>query len=242
MTDVGHVVPLTRPARESKRFHFTVACFALSALTLGLVVTSPHPAGASGLSNDRQKAKVLLSQINRLNGEVSLLGQKYDEALIKLHALNAQIANTKNIIANIESNERKGHRQLQADVVFAYVTNGGNASNNPLFAKNASRASATNVYSQLAAGNINTTIANLKTDKIRLLQDRGLLRAEDANARVYTRSAAHSLNKANVIQAQLKNSLSQVKGQIASDVDFQFTGLGREDDLLNQGTQDLAGF
>ncbi len=218
MTDVGHEVPLTRPARESKRFHFTVACFALSALTLGLVVTSPHPAGASGLSNDRQKAKVLLSQINRLNSEVSLLGQKYDEALIKLHALNAQIANTKNIIANIESNEKKGHRQLQADVVFAYVTNGGNASNNPLFAKNASRASATNVYSQLAAGNINTTIANLKTDKIRLLQDRGLLRAEDANARVYTRSAAHSLNKANVIQAQLKNSLSQVKGQIASDV------------------------
>ncbi len=209
MTDVGHEVPLTRPARESKRFHFTVACFALSALTLGLVVTSAHPAGASGLSNDRQKAKVLLSQINRLNGEVSLLGQKYDEALIKLHALNAQIANTKNIIANIESNERKGHRQLQADVVFAYVTNGGNASNNPLFAKNASRASATNVYSQLAAGNINTTISHLKTDRIELIEERGLLKAEDRNALSLALAAGRSLHKGNIIQAQLKNELAQ---------------------------------
>jgi cell wall-associated NlpC family hydrolase len=217
VTDVEHLVLSTRPAGEVKRFRCVGVALALSALSFGLVATSA-PAGASNLGNARTKAKVLLSQINRMNGEVSLLGQKYDEALIKLHRYNAQIADTKNIIANIEANENKGHRQLQADVVFAYVTNGSNEADNPLFTKNASTAGATNIYSQLAAGNISTTISNLKTDRIKLIEDRGLLNAEDANARSLARAAAHSFNKSNIIAAQLKNSLSQVKGQIATFV------------------------
>lgn len=188
----------------------------LGTLSLGLVASTSAVAGASGLSDARQEATTLLHQINHMSNEVSLLGQKYDEALIKLHKLNNQIADTKEIIANIEANEKKGHRQLQADVIFAYVTNGGVSAANPLFTKNASRAAATTIYSQLAAGNINTTIENLKTDKIQILQDRGLLRAEDAHARNFTREAAHSLNRADVIQAQLKNTLSRVKGRIAT--------------------------
>lgn len=209
-------MPSTRPARDSKTVRLALFGVALSTLALGLVATMAPVAGASGLSDSRQEATTLLHQINHMSNEVSLLGQKYDEALIKLHKLNNQIADTKSIIANIESNEKRGNRQLQADVIFAYVTNGGTMASNPLFTKNASRAAATNVYSQLAAGNINTTIENLKTDKIQIIQDRGLLRAEDANARNYTRDAAHSLNKADVVQAQLKSTLSRVKGRIGT--------------------------
>jgi cell wall-associated NlpC family hydrolase len=217
VTDVEHFVLSTRPAGEVKRIRCAVAAIALSALSLGLVVTST-PAGASNLSNERAKAKILLRQINHMNGEVALLGQKYDEALIKLHKYNNQIADTKAIVANIEANENKGQRQLRADVVFAYVTNGADEGNNPLFTKNASRAGAATVYSALAAGNISNTISNLKTDRIKLAEDRGKLDAEDRNARALTRAAAHSLNKGNVIQAQLNNSLKQVKGQIATFV------------------------
>jgi cell wall-associated NlpC family hydrolase len=217
VTDVEHFVLSTRPAGEVKRIRCAVAAIALSALSMGLVVTST-PAGASNISNERAKANILLRQINHMNGEVALLGQKYDEALIKLHKFNNQIADTKAIVANIEANENKGQRQLRADVVFAYVTNGANEGDNPLFTKNASRAGAATVYSQLAAGNISNTISNLKTDRIKLAEDRGVLNAEDRNARSLTRAAAHSLNKGNVIQAQLNNSLKQVKGQIATFV------------------------
>ncbi len=178
-----------------------------------------HSAGASNLSNAREKANVLLKQINRMNGEVALLGQKYDEALIKLHKFNNEIVNTKNIVANIEANENKGDRQLRADVVFAYVTNGANVGNNPLFTKNAMKLGAMNVYSQLAEGNINATIASLKNDKIELTQEKGLLNAEDTHARNVARDAAKSLHTGNLIQAQLNRSLAQVKGQIATYVD-----------------------
>lgn len=177
------------------------------------------PAGASNISNDRAKAKVLLRQINRMNGEVSLLGQKYDDALIKLHKFNNEIADTKNIVRNIEANEKKGNKQLRADVVFAYVTNGANVGNNPLFSKNAAKLGATNVYSQLAEGNINATIASLKSDKVQLTEEKGILKAEDNHARNVARDAAKSLNTGNIIQAKLNRSLAQVKGQIATYID-----------------------
>jgi cell wall-associated NlpC family hydrolase len=218
VTDVKHIVLSTRPARELKLIRCAVAAVALCALSSGLVVASSHPAGASNLSNERAKANILLRQINHMNGEVALLGQKYDEALIKLHKYNNEIADTKAAVAAIEANENKGQRQLRADVVFAYVTNGANEGDNPLFTKNASKVGAANVYSQLAAGNISNTISNLKSDRIRLAEDRGILNAEDRNARSLARAAAHSLNKGNVIQADLNQSLKQVKGQIATFV------------------------
>lgn len=177
-----------------------------------------------------------------MNNEVSLLGQKYDEALIKLHKFNNEIVNTKNIVANIERNENKGTRQLRADVVFAYVTNGANVGNNPLFSKNAMKLGATNVYSQLAEGNINATIASLKSDKIELTQEKGLLNAEDAHARNVARDAAKSLNKGNVIQAQLRHSLAQVKGQIATFVDQAEAAAAAASSSTLNSAQPVAGF
>jgi len=179
------------------------------------VILSPRAAHASTLTNDRAEANVLLSQINRTDAQVGRLGGKYDEALIKLHNYNTQITNTKATVAAIKQNVSKGNAQLRADVIFSYVTNGGSQNNNPLFSKNASKAGARNVYSQLAAGNINTTIASLKSDRIKLTQERGQLAAEDSHARSLTRAAAQSLHKAKVLQGSLKNTLSHVKGKIA---------------------------
>jgi len=41
---------------------------------------------------------------------------------------------------------------LRADAIFAYVTNGAAASNNPLFSSNASNIGATDVYNKIAEG------------------------------------------------------------------------------------------
>jgi cell wall-associated NlpC family hydrolase len=216
----------------------------LAAVTIcgsGVAIAS-FPAGASNISNDRAKAKVLLRQINRMNGEVSLLGQKYDDALIKLHKFNNEIADTKNIVRNIEANEKKGSKQLRADVVFAYVTNGANVGNNPLFSKNAAKLGATNVYSQLAEGNINATIASLKSDRVELTEEKGILKAEDNHARNVARDAAKSLNTGNVIQASLNRSLAQVKGQIATYIDqAEAAAAAASSSTLNSATP-VAGF
>ncbi len=243
MTDVEHSVlsPL-RPARECTPFRRLLSLFAVLALCGSGAAIATVPAGASNISNERAKAKVLLRQINRMNGEVSLLGQKYDDALIKLHKFNNEIADTKNIVRNIEANEKKGNQQLRADVVFAYVTNGANVGNNPLFSKDATKLGATNVYSQLAEGNINATIASLKSDKVKLTEEKGILKAEDNHARNVARDAAKSLNTGNVIQANLNRSLAQVKGQIATYIDqAEAAAAAASSSTLNSATP-TAGF
>jgi len=71
---------------------------------------------------------------------------------------------------------------LRAEAIFAYVTNGAAASNNPLFSNSASKIGATNVYNQLAQGNVAATLSNLKNYKIELTQERNILASEVGRA------------------------------------------------------------
>ncbi len=158
---------------------------------------------------------MLYKQIQTINSQVERLGQKYDQAHVKLENINNQITNTKNVVAGIERNVAKGNVQLRQDAIFAYVTNGSSASNSPLFSSSASKVGATNVYNQLAEGNISTTLASLKNYKIELTQERSILKGEVLQAANATRTAAKAFHDARVLQASLQNALNQVKGQIA---------------------------
>jgi cell wall-associated NlpC family hydrolase len=182
------------------------------------VALSSRPAAASTLSQDRHRATELLNSINSLNARVQGLGQKYDLARINLDKITNLIRNTKATVKVIESNVAKGDAQLRSDAIFAYVTNGAAAANNPLFTPNASKVGATNVYNQLAEGNISTTLAGLKSYKIELTQERSILWGEEAQARAAASVAAKSYNTARGVQAALQHTLSEVKGQIASFV------------------------
>ena len=180
------------------------------------VTLSPHLSGASGLATDRARANQLLKQINADNAHVGYLGQKYDLARLKLDKIHNEIKNTKTAVAIIKKNVTKGNHQLRQDAIFAYVTNGAAASNNPLFSQSASKIGETNVYNQLAEGNISTTIAKLKNYRMQLTQERGILRAEVSQAAQFAWAAARSFHSANVYQASLQNALAQVKGNIAT--------------------------
>lgn len=199
-------------------------------------------AGASSLSNDRAKAKILLAQINHMDAQVALLGQKYDEAEIELHKYNNEIANTKAIVKSIKARVENRNSELRADVIFAYVTNGASQSSNPLFASAASKIGATNVYSQLADGNISSTISSLKRDRIELTEEKSVLAAEDRHARNVTRDQARSFHKAKLLQAQLNQTLGQVKGQIATFVDQAEAAATADSASALQSASPVAGF
>jgi cell wall-associated NlpC family hydrolase len=87
---------------------------------------------------------------------------------------------------------------------------------NPLFSSNASKVGATNVYNQFAEGNVSTTLAGLKTYRIELTQERSVLASEDNRAAYAAHVAAKSFHEAKLLQASLKRTLGQVKGQIAN--------------------------
>jgi len=193
-----------------------VSILAVVAVCLGTVTSSSHLALAGTLGTDRARANQLLKQINRINAHVGFLGQKYDLAKIKLNKIGNEIRNTKAEVKIIKKNVVNGDAQLRAEAVFAYVTNGSAASTNPLFSNNASKVGATNVYNQLAQGNVAATLSNLKNYKIELTQERSILAGEVGRAASLTRSAARAFHSADVYQSTLNQALAQVKGNIAT--------------------------
>jgi len=204
-----------RPTRGLRRFRWIKSALAVVAVCSSTVAVLPRPAGASGISSDRVKANELYNQIQSTNAKVELLGQRYDEAQIKLDKFNNQISHTKETVAAIKNKVSNGTTQLRDDAIFAYVTNGAAASNNPLFSSNASNIGATDVYNKIAEGNVSATIASLKNYRIELTQERSILNSEDAQARAATQVAAAAFHSAKVLQASLQSTLNQVKGQIA---------------------------
>jgi cell wall-associated NlpC family hydrolase len=218
----------------------------MSALAALVATTSTLPAlsgaGASTISNERNKAAILYRQIQSINSRVGLLGQKYDEAHVKLERFNNQIKNTKKVVAGIEGNVTKGNAQLRQDAIFAYVTNGSAASNNPLFSSHGKDLGATNVYNQLAEGNVSTTLANLKNYKIQLTKERWILANEDRQAAAAERSAARAFHEAQALQHSLSAALHQAKGAIATYIAQQQAAAAAKSRGILAGARQIPGF
>ncbi len=160
VTDVARFAPPT--VRPGRRF---AALLAVVAVCLSTAPAFARPAGASKISDARAKANALLRQIDSINARVGRLGQRYDAAQIKLNRINSTIIHTREEVAAIQSKMASGRAALKSAAVFAYVTNGQAAANNPLFASDGAKLGATNVYTQLAQGNVSATLAALQRSK-----------------------------------------------------------------------------
>jgi cell wall-associated NlpC family hydrolase len=209
----------TSPARWRWRprwFQLGTRVLTSVALSSGVLSGLSLSASATGIASERTRAAALYAQIHLTDGRVEFLGQQYDETQIKLRKIGNKISATKDVVALIEQNVAKGNAQLRVDAIFAYVTHGEAVGGIPPFSTNPTKSQATNVYGQIAAGNVSTTLALLETYKIRLTRERSMLVADDQQAATATRTAARAFHEAMLLQASLRHTLGQVKGQIAN--------------------------
>ncbi len=204
--------------RISRSHHHFLVVFVALVVSLGALTQTTYQgrAAASTISQEKARAAVLYRQVQRINDHAQYLGQKFDLAHVKLQAIITKIRDTKSIVRSIEQNVTKGQKQLAADAVFAFVTNGAASANNPLFSSDATKIGATNVYNTIAEGNIGAAIASLKNDRLQLTQEKGILRSEVAAARTQANKAKAAYRAAQALDATLQSDLSSVKGQIAS--------------------------
>jgi cell wall-associated NlpC family hydrolase len=210
VTDVARFAPPTvRPLRR------WAAIVAVVAVFFGTALTDARPAAATKISSERARANQLLAQIDSINGQVEKLGQRYDAAQIKLNGINNLITHTREAVARIEGQMRQGNAALKADAVFAYVTSGQAAANNPLFSSNGATLGAASVYRQLAQGNVADTLTQLQLNRIRLTAQRALLRSQQSSAAAVAAQAHTAFAKAQHLQAGLNAALRQVRGRIA---------------------------
>ena len=224
------------PPRWDTRLLTAVAL--LSSLAIGMTAS----ANAASIASERAKAAVLYTQIQSTNSRVEFLGQQYDLAHLKLRELSNKIYVTKALIAQIERDVAKGTTQLKADAIFAYVTHGAFAGSAPLFTTNPTKTQATNVYNKIAEGNVGTTLALLETYKIHLTHAQSTLVTEDRQAVDAIRTAARSFHEAKLLQASLRHTLSQVKGQIADYIHQQEVAAAAKSAAALRDAIPVAGF
>jgi len=218
---VTYVERLARPstlrhASGLQRSRWILTTLIAVAVSSSTVTILSRPAGAATVAQDKARAADLYSQIQRVGSQVQYLGQKYDLAYIKYHQITNTITNTKSIVASIQGKVVSDNALLKADAVFAYVTNGSAASNNPLFSTSAANSGATSVYNQLAEGNVGAVIASLKSNRVQLTQERGLLTAEQSQALAQLNAAAAVRQQFLTLQANIEQARSQVEGQISA--------------------------
>jgi peptidoglycan hydrolase CwlO-like protein len=73
----------------------------IASLILSSVVVAGI-AAATGIANERQRATQLIKQIESIDRQVERLGQKYDEAQLRLHSIRHQIDVTKATVATLK--------------------------------------------------------------------------------------------------------------------------------------------
>ncbi len=208
-------------SRAGSARHSQKARSVAAIVLLGATVLVPSTAEASNIDNARAKALILYRQIQSIGSRVEALGQKYDLAQINLRRLNNKIKRSKAITLQIEQSVANQTVQLRKDALFAYVTNAARVGGNPLFTHDVLKSDATNVYNELATGDVTATLARLSNDRIRLGQVRRALQIQERHAVSTTRLAAGSFHEANVLRATLERTLGHVKGLIANFIASQ---------------------
>lgn len=185
------------------------------------VFSSTRLAFADQLSSAKAKAAQIEAELASSQAQMSALGQQYDQAETQLQTIDAQIASTQAKISQARKQVSIDKVALEKAAINSYMDAGQNAQQNPLFSGNQSTIEAQNEYSQVAQGDVATTMANLHTSELQLSSDQTSLHSQQSAAQNEVRIANQAIAGNNQQQAIEAAALSQEKGQIATLVQQQ---------------------
>ncbi len=180
------------------------------------VVSVTPRAGASGIAGEKAAAAILYHQTQTIYDRINVLSQKYDLAQINLNRITNRIVSTKRVVRQIEGHVSVDNARLRAGAIYAFVTSGALQGANFLFTTNPTAAQATSLYSQVAEGDIASTVAHLKNDSIQLTLERTILADERAQAATQYNASKRSVHAAQNLERTLQQKLRRVKGVIAT--------------------------
>jgi len=181
---------------------------------LSTVTFSSHPSGAS-LGSARQQAEQIYKQVQAADRQVGYLGQKYDEALLKVTNMRSLIAHTKEIVAAASKKVSADNRAVKDAAINYYVNAGQLSQQNPIFSSNESDIGAAGVYTSLAEGNLTTSVAALKNSSLIYTQEHQVLAHEEYVNSLAAAAVSQTLRKSESVQAHLLAIQSHISSEIA---------------------------
>lgn len=192
----------------------TLSAVAATAVLSGTLALPTANAGAS-LQSARQQAAVIMREVQAANRQVSILGQKYDLAQMKLMATKNLITHTQQIVAAASAKVNTDQQAMKAAAINYYVNVGELSHQNPLFSSNTSNLGAASVYSNIAEGSLSTKVSALKSSSLILTQQRQILHRQVYAAWQEAKAASDALKQAQYIESKLQRIQNHISGQIA---------------------------
>ena len=181
----------------------------------GTVLFATRSASGDSISSAKAQAAAIESALTAAQDRQSALSQQYDAAATHLQQINSSIAVAKAAIEADQKQVSTDRTRLSKAAIANYVSDGSASGENPIFSGSAKTAGAAMEYNQIAQGDINLAMANLRTAENTLNAQQTQLQGQQQQAQqaVATEQAAVAQN-AQAVQAQ-KNALDRENGQIA---------------------------
>ena len=157
VTDVERPARLStpQPGRGVRRLRWVVAPSLAIVVCASTLVSAPRDAAAVAASGPTR----LQAELQTIADQQSALSQQYDAAVIKANQLANQITLDRRTAVRDARAVTTYQANLQQAAVNAYVNSGAIATTNPLFAANENELGPTTVFTQIAEGNLSSSVA-----------------------------------------------------------------------------------
>jgi peptidoglycan DL-endopeptidase CwlO len=196
-------------------------CLIVVTVIATAVISFARTGTADTIAGDKAYAAQLVAQIQQENDAISELNEKYDQAEIQLQQINGQIASNHVAISHADRAVQADIAKLRSEALDEYMSGGPDSAIAQLFAGGGYAQSDAQEYLNLAGGDISTAIDQLHVDQQSLAVRKQALNAAEAAKRATLAQLSSEQAQAQQEEQQLSETLSQVRGRIATLVHDQ---------------------
>ncbi len=184
------------------------------------VVLVPRPAGADQIADLRARALAISQKLVQDQLEVDTFEQQYSVASQKVAADTQTISAVSQQIGQDVQHMGQETTLVRQQALTSYMSADDQLSGSDavLFAGNEVTVQVTNEYATVAAGNVETTLDQLRTTQHALVTQRATLQSQQRQDQAEQMVQAGDLGQAQSTEAQLASLQSQVTGQLAQAV------------------------
>ncbi len=206
-----------RSRRTGSRGRAVAAAVAVVAFSTGassLATIAPLRAGADQLSDAKAQAAAITAQIQATDARLQTLTDQYSAADYRLSQLTAQIAQTQHQLAQDQAVVTKNRTELRKQAILDYTSSGTMSQAADLFTSDRNGAGIRQEYSALAAGNVTTLIAKVRTSVAQLTTAQDALHVQQVQSAAARDAIAGAKNQASALVAQEQATKSGVDATV----------------------------
>jgi peptidoglycan DL-endopeptidase CwlO len=196
-------------------------CLIVVTVIASAVVSFARAGTADSISGDKAYAAQLVAEIQQENNAISELNEKYDQAEIQLQQIDAQITKNEASVTHADKAVQSDMSNLREEALNEYMSGDPNSAIAQLFSGGGYAQSDAQEYLQLAGGNMSSVIDELHVDEQSLTVQRHLLDSAETAKKQTMAHLASEKSQAQQEEQQLRSTLSQVRGRIATLVHQQ---------------------